>query len=190
MFKKAILATAVVCGASFGAQAQLRVGAGLMTGLPMGDFGDAASFGIGGGVWADYFVTDNIAAGVSLGFLSYGAKEEVEGSDYSTTMIPILLTGDWHFMPGETFDFYAGVGLGFNMVSSKSTIDSGIPGIPATEVEADETAFQLVIPRIGINYMLNDTWGIDFNTGYSLVMVDGGNADYIPVNLGVFYVLE
>lgn len=158
-----------------------------MTGLPMGDFGDAASFGIGGGVWADYFVTDNIAAGLNIGFLSYGAKEEVEGFDYSTTMIPILLTGDWHFMPGETFDFYAGLGLGFNMTTTKTEID--FFGT-VTEAEASNTAFQIVVPRVGVNYMLSDALGLDFNTGYSLVMIEDGNADYIPLNLGIFYVFE
>jgi hypothetical protein len=96
-------------------------------------------------------------------------------------------------MPGESFDFYAGLGFGFNMASTttKTTVDFGIPGVPATEVEveADETAFQLVIPRVGINYMFSDVFGLDFNAGYSLVMADG-NADYIPLNLGVFYVFE
>jgi len=184
MFKKAILATALICGASFGAQAQLRVGAGLMTGMPMGDFGDSYSFGLGGGVWADYFVSDNIAVGLNIGYLNFGGSEEVEDAlEYSTSMLPIMVTGDWHFMPGETFDFYAGLGLGLNLTTT--TVE-----VLGVEGEESETAFQIAVPRVGVHYMFSDAFGLDFNTGFNILTINEESANYVPLNLGVFYVFE
>lgn len=153
-----------------------------MGGLPMGDFGDVASFGIGGGVSGEYMVTDNIGAGLTAGYILFSEAEEGFG-DWS--QIPVHLVGNYHFMPGEDFNFYAGLGLGMNFASyTTPEIDLGIFGtVPSETVSDSEFA---IVPRIGINYMFSDALGLDFNTGYAVV----SDISYVPLNLGVIYVIE
>ena len=179
--KKAIFATAVALFIGFGANAQIRLGAGFMGGLPMGDFGDFAGFGIGGGVSGEYMVTDNIGAGLSAGYILFTEAEEGLGD---WTQIPVHLQGSYHFMPGEDFNFYAGLGLGMNFASYTSPeITIGPITIPEETVNDSEFA---IVPRAGINYMFSDALGLDFSTGYAIV----GDVSYVPLNLGIVYVLE
>jgi hypothetical protein len=182
IMKKTFFATAVALLIGFGANAQIKIGAGFMGGLPMGDFGEVANLGIGGGVSGEYMVTDNIGAGLNVGFMMFGAKEE---GFFDVTMIPIHLQGNYHFMPGEDFNFYGGLGLGINMTTvTTPDIDLGPLGtFPGSEVSSSEFA---IVPRVGINYMFSDMLGLDFNTGYAIV----GDYSYVPLNLGVIYVLD
>lgn len=187
--KKAIFATVAAMLLGFGASAQLRLGAGVMTGMPMGDWADVNGFGIGGGVSGEYMVTDNIGAGLSAGFMSFSGKDidlgpfgTIEGN--ALTMIPIHLQGNYHFMPDEDFNFYGGIGLGLNFISQTVSFTD-----PFTGTSFEETASTnefAIVPRVGVNYMFSDMLGLDFNTGYAIV----GDLSYLPINLGVIYVLD
>jgi len=197
---KKLLIVALFLGAScFSANAQIRLGAGLMTGAPMGDLADFNSFGIGAGVSGEYMVTDNIGAGLQVGFMSFSANEDFDGLD-PLTMIPVHAFGNYHFMPDEEFNFYAGLGLGMNMVSQTVlTFDIGNPLDPSDDKIEEETQTNsgfAIVPRVGVNYMFSDELGLDFNIGYSILNITPDGADesvdfsYIPINLGIVYVLD
>jgi outer membrane protein W len=185
-YKNLFFAALLVGAASFTVNAQIRLGAGVMTGLPMGDFADVFGFGIGGGVSGEYMLTDNIGAGLSVGFLSFAPQSEFEDIASNLTMIPIHLQGNYHFMPGEDFNFYAGLGLGINMITS-TVPEISVPFFGVIQEEAKETESEFaIIPRIGVNYMFTDVLGLDFNLGYALV----GDFSYVPINIGVVYNLD
>lgn len=167
------------------------------------DISEWSSFGIGGGVSGEYMLTDNISAGLSIGFLSFSGNTETisvpmvdpnnpfgppttveQEVEYpATTIIPIQLQGNYHFMPDEDFNFYAGLGLGLGLVSPD------IEGIDAA------TGFAIT-PRVGANYMFSDEFGLDFNLGYSILNATFEGADeaadfsYLPINIGIVYVLD
>jgi outer membrane protein W len=177
---------------AFSANAQIRVGAGLMTGLPMGDWADANGLGIGGGVSCEDMVTDNIGAGLSIGFLSFSSSVETFAGLAEVgplNMIPIQVFGNYHFMPGEDLNFYAGIGLGYSSISQSTTVFG-------RSVDISGGGLALVTPRVGVTYMLSDALGVDLNLGYTILNATFEGADeandlsYIPLNLGVVYVIE
>lgn len=190
-FSKVILALAVVLGTVSFANAQIRVGAGVNAGLAMGDWADLDySLGIGGGVSGEYMLTDNIGLGLSLGFMSFAGETitqeipffgTVEVEQPSISLIPIQVQGNYHFMPGEDFNFYAGLGLGLALL---------------TPEEGDGESGFVITPRIGANYMFTDALGLDLNVGYSILNITPEGADesfdysYLPINLGLIYVID
>lgn len=163
------------------------------------DLADGLGFGVGGGVFAKYFVTDNIAAGVSFDFLSFSGKD-VDGVSIGSTLMPIMLTGDYHLMPDEDFDFYAGLGVGYFMIG-------GDYGDVLDALEMSKGGLG-ISPRVGINYAFTDVIRLNFNAGYSLgftgdsytetidpgfglpvqeFTVETSDFNFISINLGVTY---
>jgi outer membrane protein W len=186
--KKLVLTVIFAVAVVFSVNAQLRVGGGLMTGLPMGDFSDGYKFGIGGGVSGEYMVTENIGIGLKVGYMSYSAKNQdqagLAGVDIEPLkMVPFYASGNYHFMPDEDLNFYGGLDLGINMISQTVTVSVPFFGTQKQEENRNEFA---IVPKVGATYKLNDQLGLDFNTGYAIV----GDTEYVPLNLGVTYMLE
>lgn len=77
--KKAILMLALVAGTAVGVNAQapdgFQFGAGLRLGLPIGDFGDTHSFGIGGELQGEYGFSEKFSGIISSGYTSFFGKE-------------------------------------------------------------------------------------------------------------------
>ncbi len=67
-----------VSAASFAVQAQdtkpLKFSIGVEAALPVGDFADVSSFGIGGSVQADYSVAEKLALTLNAGYISFSGK--------------------------------------------------------------------------------------------------------------------
>lgn len=186
--KKIIAAAALFAGilAANPSNAQIKIGAGLMTGMPMGDWADGYGFGIGGGVTGSYMVTEEIDASLTIGYLSFAPKSDFQDFFGNFNVIPIMVSGNYHFMPGESFDFYAGVGLGIFMNSTTVTVLNPFTGDVLAEETVSETEFGFMVPRVGVNYMFNDSFGLDANLGY----VVNGDASYLPINVGIVYNLD
>lgn len=199
--KKVILSVVALVAISFGAHAQrFDLGVNIPVGLPSGDIADGLGLGIGGGVFAKYFVADNIAVGAEIDFLSFSG-EEVDGEEgIGSTLMPLMVTGDYHVMPDEDFDFYGGLGIGYFMIG-------GDYGDALDELELSKGGLGIA-PRVGINYLLADALRINFNVGYNLVFsgdtysetfdpgfglppitveVESPDFNYIAINLGVSY---
>ncbi len=189
---KKFFAGAIALSLAFNANAQIRASAGLMTGMPMSDWADDNGFGIGGGVSCEDMVTDNIGVGLSVGFISFSSSvESLFGLQEigPVTMIPIQVFGNYHFTPSEEFDFYVGVGFGYNSINRSEITRFGIR-------EDFYEGGATVSPRVGVTYMLSDALGLDLNLGYTILSATFEGADeandfsYIPLNLGVVYVIE
>ncbi len=189
-FSKVILALAVVLGTVSFANAQIRLGAGVNAGLAMGDWADLDySLGIGGGISGEYMLTDNIGLGLSVGFMSFAGETITQEIPFGTieieqpaiTLIPLQVQGNYHFMPGEDFNFYAGLGLGLGLLSAEG---------------GDSQSGFMITPRVGAQYMFSDALGLDLNLGYSILNITPEGADesfdysYLPINLGLIYVID
>lgn len=72
----------------------LSFSVGVDAGLPIGDFGDGYSFGIGGSAQADYKVADKLALTLNTGYMSYSGKSisvlGVSIKNPSLGVIPIM----------------------------------------------------------------------------------------------------
>jgi hypothetical protein len=88
--KKTILALVLITASFFGANAQppegFQFGAGIRAALPIGDFADSHSFGVGGEIQGEYGFSDNFSAIVSSGYTSFFGKE--------TTVLGITVKND------------------------------------------------------------------------------------------------
>jgi hypothetical protein len=122
--KKIILLTAIALSsfaAATNAQEKggFKLGVGPVAALPMGDFGDFYSFGVGGEVQASYGITDNIAGFAQVGYSQYFAKSVDFGGGISikgeaTGMIPALVGARYH-----TSGFMVGAGIGYAKLTAE-----------------------------------------------------------------------
>ncbi|KAA5533162.1 hypothetical protein F0919_11475 [Taibaiella lutea] len=121
--KKIILLTAIALtsfAAATNAQEKggFKLGVGPVAALPLGDFGDFYSFGVGGEVQASYGITDNIAGFVQAGYSQYFAKSydfggiSIKGD--ATGIIPALVGARYH-----NSGFMVGAGIGYAKVTAE-----------------------------------------------------------------------
>jgi hypothetical protein len=73
MKKLLLVATFLVAG-FMSANAQFTFGAGIRLGMPIGDFGDTHSFGIGGELQGEYNFTENVSGVITTGYTSFFGK--------------------------------------------------------------------------------------------------------------------
>ncbi|NBR83482.1 MAG: hypothetical protein EBT52_07115 [Flavobacteriia bacterium] len=199
--KNTVLLTALAFFACGIANAQIRMGAGMYTGLPMGteatdqEFG----FGIGAGFSAEYMF--NVSIGVALNIANVSFSSEVMVTDpvsgistpsrSTLKVVPINISWNYYFMPGKDFNAYASLSYGMNM-NTLSTVTEGFPESP--DLEGYSLDF---CPRIGFNYMLSEHFGLDFSAGYNFnsflprnaIDPEEGDFSYLPINIGVVYAL-
>src|SRR3546814_282563 len=99
IFKATVLSVAMLfaCSSAFAQKGNNQVGAGIDLGLPMGDFGDGAKLGIGGTVKGMYGVGTAGQVELTLGYISFGAKENSSVASASTSIIPIFAGYRHHF---------------------------------------------------------------------------------------------
>jgi outer membrane protein W len=168
----------LVAGIAFAAtvSAQINVGANFLVGLPSGDWHKAGDESIintafGGGIEGNYFVTEDIAVGLEVGYLAFGEKDDF---GLTFTAIPITIKGEYYFLDDE-FRPFVGLGIGYNLVTGKVTIPALPPLIP--EETTTETTFNglAISPRVGAIYQVSDLIGIVLNINYNLMF--GQKAD-------------
>jgi hypothetical protein len=118
-------------GAADGSMAmakKFRVGAGALVGLPLGDFGDAASLSIGVLAMVEYAVAPAIGVTGRLGYIHH--LSDIDGVSLST--IPIWVGGKYSL--GQAANkLFVMAELGFNM--NRASVDIG--GTTASNSETD-----------------------------------------------------
>ena len=133
--KKLIFAT-LFAVASLGAAAQdntsnLRFSVGLDGALPMGDWKDSYSFGIGGSAQVNYWLDPSLAITGQAGYMSYSGKETtVAGVTYKPKAlgaIPVLAGIEYNFTP-QVFAS-AQLGMSFFSGSGDGSAFTYAPGI-------------------------------------------------------------
>lgn len=139
------LATLVVAGLAFGqgmpAKGMMSVGAAFELGLPMGDFGDAYSTGIGGSARFLYGIENNITVYGGVGYLSWSLDQDVDGA--STSSLEFTAGGKYGFGPG----FYALAELGIHSFSFSYEFTDPISG-QKMSFDDSESKFMLA-PGVG-----------------------------------------
>jgi hypothetical protein len=121
MKKLVLVATFVVAG-FIGAYAQpaegFTFGAGVRLGLPIGDFGDYSSFGVGGELQGEFGFSDMVSGVVTTGYTSFFGKDyEIPGlgtiEGESTGYIPILVGARVY----PSTNFFIGAQIGYGLLT-------------------------------------------------------------------------
>lgn len=142
---------------------------------------------------AGYFVTENIAVGINLGYTSQTETEEDglgDTFDTDTNTLEVGAFGRYYFTPARNFSFFGQLAVG--MTSSKTEVE-GVDG------EYKENGFNLGLAP-GISYFVSEhialeaTFGLlGYNT--SEPDVDGAEstdnfnigANFNDINFGIVY---
>ena len=177
---KSIITLALIASAfmfSNQTQAQsIRAGVYATPSIPIGDFGDLYSFGIGGKVFGNYFINENLHVGIEAGYLT--VSTDFDGPDEldpgNLNLIPLQATVGYHFMGAdEDFDVYvaSGAGLFIN---------------PDAEEDASNFGFS---PRVGVSLPIGDDLRIDGSVGYTTITQEVSSLDFLAINAGISYLL-
>lgn len=151
--KKLLFSLALVAGLGLAANAQTKdpamggskIGVGADFAFPMGDFGDAYNFGVGGSLNFQAPIASKLNFVGEAGYLSFTTKKDLLGNTYSSGAVP-LKAGVRYFLAEN---FYAQGQLG----ASFSTETGG------------GTAF-LYAPSVGVEFPVADKMAIDFGARY------------------------
>ena len=115
-----------------------------------------------------YYFTKNIAAELILAF---GTRHDVNVSSAgavakalgSVNLLPPTLTGQWHFMPDQTFDPYVGAGLAYvRAMDNGLSASSSTPGAFIAPIRIDRNNFGTVL-QAGFDVNLQDKWLVNFD---------------------------
>jgi hypothetical protein len=132
---------------------KFRIGAGALVGLPLGDFGDAASLSIGGLAMLEYGLQPAIALTARLGYIQH--LSDIDGVSLAT--IPVWLGGKYA-LGQATNKLFVAAELGFNMM--RTSVDIG-----GTSASDSETKFGL---NVGAGYDMGPISLEAFLTMYDL----------------------
>ncbi|NRF40988.1 outer membrane beta-barrel protein [Pedobacter foliorum] len=122
--------------------AEPRLGIGLDLGLPIGDFGDFANYGVGGSILYQHPVSTSLNITGNVGYIKFNGKQTIGTLKYMQSFIPIKV-GARYFLTqniygtaevgssiattsGSGASFIYTPGLGFEIpVSSNGSLDIG-----------------------------------------------------------------
>lgn len=151
---------------------QLQVGVQLGPQFPMGDFGDGYNMGIGLNFSGKYFVTEDVAFGLNLGYHHFGT----DWDDISSSMMPITALVEY-YLSEEPMRPYLGIDLGAYNFGLKWKIGN-------IEMKDSELYFGFA-PKAGIAYQISDNLAVTGELKWNYVMADSYDADWLGVNIGV-----
>ena len=127
--------------AQFGPEkGKMTLGPALELALPLGDFSDLASFGVGGTARFEYGLQPKIALTGNIGYIWFSG-ESTELYDYSISAIPLIAGVKYSFAP--QFFVSGELGFWFTTISGDYTGEP-IPGIRATRM----TLLSMIATRI------------------------------------------
>ena len=115
-----------------------------------------------------YYFTKNIAAEL---ILALGTRHDVNVSSAGTVakalgsvnLLPPTLTGQWHFMPDQTFDPYVGAGLAYvRAMDNGLSASSSTTGAFIAPIRIDRNNFGTVL-QAGFDVNLQDKWLVNFD---------------------------
>jgi opacity protein-like surface antigen len=123
-----------------------------------------------------YFLTENIAAGVKIGYLS--TKLEEGADDVSNTGLGLGAFGRYYFTPANNFSLFAELGFDYTSYDNEYFIDTdGSIFVPGTSFDSKEIGLGL---GLGLNYFVSDNWSIEATwagLGYTTNDNGGGDAE-------------
>lgn len=146
--KKILLAMSIVA-VSFAANAQkneggFHVAGGVHVGLPIGDFGDVSSFGIGAQLQGEYMFAESVSGTITTGYTSFMGKEVDlgAGGKYkypATGYVPILAGVRFYAAPS----FFIGAKLGYGLLTGSGDSEGAFNYQPEIGYNAEK--FQVAV---------------------------------------------
>ena len=152
---KKLLLVAVITIAGFtGAYAQptegFTFGAGIRLGLPIGDFSDFSSFGVGGELLGEYGFSDMVSGVISTGYTSFFGKDiDIPGigtiDGESTGYIPILVGARVY----PSTNFFIGAQVGYGILTGGGESEGAFNYQP--QIGYNASNFQLALNYNGLS---------------------------------------
>lgn len=200
--KKIILSVAAVFAFGF-ANAQEATEGG--KGFTKGDIFVSGSFGFSSEKTGDFktsdfnitpsvglFVDENIAVGLSVGYLS--SKVDVGGADATNSGFTAGAFGRYYFTPSNDFSLFAQLGFDYMTVDTEFAYDTDGSLVPS---EGEISGFEIAL-RPGVSYFISSNFALEASIGalgYSTVDFGGDdntntfdlNVDLTNVQLGLIY---
>ncbi len=136
--------------------------------IPLGDLNNVASIGTGFSINAKLMM-NQLAFGINFNYYHFGPdlsgflSDTSSTPDVSTNIMPILLTAEYFFMT-DMFRPYAGLGLGFYSLTSKSTFGEVLGG---DDLKVTKGCFGMA-PSGGFLLAFGDMFAVDFNIRYNM----------------------
>jgi hypothetical protein len=178
--KKILTILVVLFALSFTYSQNISVQAGVN--LPMGNFGDAVGMGFGGGVSYVHSLSPELWLSGSVGYHTFGAKEDIPGFDFTFTTIPIMAGVGYALGAGDFVPYLHGA-LGLHMTTVK--VEMTLFG---QSFSAEETGSDLgVTPSAGFLYYFAPTTALNVNLGYNMIFTEGETTNYLGILAGVMF---
>jgi len=190
--KKVFLSLLLISGlVVFNSSAQIQVGAFGTYNKILGDAGEDAPAGFGGGVDLKYFVTPKFAIGLNAGYIQHSDEQSISIGPISYTLkatqtiIPVTVNADYFFTE-EGFRPYVGLGLGLYALGGSAEANG-------VKVDADSESKFGFAPHLGAQYFFNKTVGLDLNVKYNYILskdsdIEGSeDLTTFGVNLGLVF---
>ena len=180
-----IVALVLISTGSFAQNGRFSVGAEL--GLPMGDFGDISSMGIGGTLRYELPMGDNLGLTATAGYMAFSGKE-VGGFDMPDwTMIPVQIGAKYYFTEQQE-GFYGMVELGVHAISYD--FEYQVPHIDpttfaityTTETESVSDTKLSYAPAIGYHLA-----NVDIGLRYQMIATEGSATSYLGIRLAYVF---
>ncbi len=183
--KKSTLSVAALALAGSMAAQSNQLSFGLDAGLPLGDFGDAASLIIGPSVGFELPVGDNLGVTAQLGYQIVTLKDDNPFID-SWSMIPVQL-GLKYYLSEQQLGLYAHGQAGIHSTTIK-TADFTILGVTVPGQSDSNTNFSYAL---GVGYQLEK---LDIGLRYNAITPDGdapdGTSSSTYLGVRIAYVLS
>jgi outer membrane protein W len=184
MKKLSVILFVLFCFLCNNANAQIVGGATLGLQAPVGDFGDGTKMGFGINVTGKYFLKENMAVGLNLGYNRFGI-EDYGWDEYdvkaSASMVPITGLFEYHFA-GSNIKPYIGADLGLYRYGWKVKYEG--------ESESDGEVYFGFAPVAGILYEISESLSFCANIKFHNVFSDGDTASWFGINAGVIIPLQ
>lgn len=125
------------------------------TGATTTDLFSTSTFNVG--VNGGYFVADNLAVGLNLGFQNSSIKDEQADQTTTTNMMMYGVFGRYYVPYTEQFSMYAN--LGFGLANGSTEVDDN-----NNASNSDNSSLGVGV-GVGAAYFLNDHFFLDINYG-------------------------
>ena len=162
-----------------------RFSVGAEVGLPIGNFADATSLGVGGTLRYEYPVNDNLALMLTAGYLTFSGKT-VGGFDLgSWGMIPAQVGAKYYFTEMMN-GLYGAIHLGIHSLSYKTPKFTYIDPFTGTSVTLGGETFTSTdfsyAPEIGYHLA-----NIDIGARYQMISTTGSTTSYLGVRVAYVF---
>ena len=153
--------------------------------LPLGDWSDLVSAGIGGSALYNYKITGNISLTAAIGYYNFPAKDELGQElesigNYSYTVVPFLAGLKAGFGPkDQAFQPYIGLELGFFYSSFDYEVRISSGTIKGSE---SITPFGFA-PAVGFTLKLGLDVSLDVNAKWAIAK----DVNHLGINAGVMF---